>query len=74
MSDAETNVLAVFRRFRVGPYQMLCFNGPQAQRMRPAIQKLIAKRLAVREHFPNAYSLTPAGYAVTRTLGRAGGE
>ena len=63
LTPAERRSLAVFRQFLMDPGQMLCFYGPQHDRHRAALRKLISRDLVVEERFRGAYSLTRAGFA-----------
>jgi hypothetical protein len=60
------NILALFRRYRVGPAEMLFLNPNDcklpANRFRSAMRSLLEKGLVVSERPDQAYSLTPAGY------------
>ena len=68
LSASEQRVLQVFRKFRVGPGQMLCLNSNDQKRFRSSLQKLLSKNVLVRETFKGAYSLTPEGFTVMREL------
>jgi RIO-like serine/threonine protein kinase len=62
VGSRETAVLAIFRRFRVGPYQMLFLNSNTDAQLRTPISHLIKSGLVEREKRPHAYHLTTAGY------------
>jgi hypothetical protein len=42
---------------------MLCLSGPNLERDRAALERLIEKDVLVKERFKGGYSLTEAGYA-----------
>jgi hypothetical protein len=66
MSNSETAVLAIFSRFRVGPYQMLFLNANTDAQLRAPLSHLIKSGLVEREKRQHAYHLTLAGYKAMR--------
>ena len=66
MSNSETAVLAIFSRFRVGPYQMLFLNSNTDAQLRTPLSHLIKNGLVEREKRQHAYHLTLAGYKAMR--------
>lgn len=42
---------------------MLCFYGPNLDRHRAALKKLVSRNFVVEERFRGAYSLTRSGFA-----------
>ena len=67
MNKSMLTVLTIFRRYRVGPGQMLFLHnldhGPQS-----AIAKLISDGLIVKESPKNAYCLTAQGFAAVQSI------
>ncbi len=66
MRVAEWDILRFFRRYQVGPAEMLFF-GPKDRKVaagsfRSAMGSLIEQGLVVKERPEQAYSLTTAGY------------
>lgn len=66
MKVAEWDILRFFRRYQVGPAEMLFF-GPKDRKVaagsfRSAMGSLIEQGLVVKERPEQAYSLTSAGY------------
>jgi hypothetical protein len=68
LSKAEATLLAVFRKFRVGQGEMLCFFGPTLDKHRRALASLTDQGMLVKERFRGGYALTPTGFAAM--LGR----
>jgi predicted transcriptional regulator len=71
MTAAELNILRIFRRYRVRPAEML-FVSPTdwktaGDSFSAAMRCLIEKGLVVKEHPHHAYSLTEAGYELSRS-------
>jgi hypothetical protein len=66
MTTSERRVLQAFRKFQVVPGQMLCFNGPDFERNKAALQQLTADSMLVKERFKGGYSLTHAGFAAMK--------
>ncbi|HJT32113.1 MAG TPA: hypothetical protein VJ783_08720 [Pirellulales bacterium] len=67
MSPAEQKVLAIFRMYRVSPYQMLCLNRVTQGNLEAPLQRLIQRGLVVKERTKDAYHLTPAGYVAAQS-------
>jgi len=63
LSKAEQSLLAVFRKFRVGQGEMLCFFGPTLDKHRRALASLTDQGMLVKERFRGGYALTRSGYA-----------
>ena len=67
MSPSMLRVLAIFRRYRVGPGEMLFIHnldhGPQV-----AMSKLISDGLVIKEGPRNAYCLTESGFAAMQSI------
>ncbi len=74
MTAAEWRILSLFRRYRVGPAEMLFVNSRDcrvtAEGFVSAMRRLIDNGLVVKEHPKQAYSLTRAGYEASRTRPR----
>lgn len=68
MSDDESEVLSIFRSYRVTPNQMLFLNGEVDVRMRASMLRLIEKGFVVRDKPKHAYYLTKAGYQAVKAL------
>ncbi len=62
MTRAERDILAVFRRFRVGPNKMLCLNCFVDEKFLAAMELLIKHKFVVKDRPKHAYYLTRAGY------------
>jgi predicted transcriptional regulator len=75
MSATETAILTFFRRYQIGPHQMLFFNandcklGPGS--FRTAMQSLVSRGLVIKERPAKAYSLTRDGYDLSLSVERA---
>jgi predicted transcriptional regulator len=67
MRRSVADVLAIFRRYQVGPHQMLFINNPP-DNLRDALVSLINAGLVQRERPKNAYCLTERGFAAVRSL------
>ncbi|NLF71462.1 MAG: hypothetical protein GX575_20710 [Candidatus Anammoximicrobium sp.] len=70
MTAAEWRILSLFRRYQVGPAEMLFVNSRDcritAEGFVSAIRRLIENGMLVKEHPHQAYSLTRAGYEASR--------
>jgi len=66
MSEAEADILRVFRSYGVKSNEMLFFNCGLAKshppRFKRAMQSMMDRGLVVQERHRNAYSLTASGY------------
>jgi predicted transcriptional regulator len=75
MTATELTILRFFRRFQVGPTEMLFLNSADckvgASSFTPAMRRLIEKGIIVKERPEQAYSLTHEGYRLTRTVKEA---
>ncbi len=69
LSPAELAVLDVYRKFRMGSGQMLCFSTADIEAFRVPLAELANNGLLVAEKFQGGYSLTQAGYAAMRDGG-----
>jgi hypothetical protein len=71
MTTAELNILALFRRYMVGPAEMLFINAQDCRididTFASATLRLVEKDLIVEERPNQAFSLTPAGYRIACT-------
>jgi hypothetical protein len=71
MSSAEWEILRVFRRYKVGPAEMLFLSAADcrtaANSFTAAMGRLIDKGMIIKERPVQAYSLTRAGYRLSRT-------
>jgi RIO-like serine/threonine protein kinase len=71
MTTAERRILSLFRRYRVGPTEMLFVNFRDcrvtAEGFVSAMRRLIENGMVVKEPHKQAYSLTQAGYDASRT-------
>jgi hypothetical protein len=65
MNDATLKVLAIFRRYRVGPGQMLFIHNLDAG-PRTAMNKLVDDGLVTHAGPKNAYCLTESGFAAVQ--------
>ena len=72
MLDGEQRVLAIFRQYRVRPYQMLFLNANAEQRVQRWMAGLVSRGLVIRERHMNAYHLTTACYEAVLALPRNG--
>lgn len=66
LTTPEQRVLQTFRKFRVTPGKMLCFNGTTLKRHRAALKQLTEKEMLVKEQFEGGYSLTASGFAAMK--------
>ena len=70
MTAAEWRILSLFRRYQVGPAEMLFVNSRDcrvtAEGFVSAMRRLIDNGLVVKELPKQAYSLTRAGYEASR--------
>jgi hypothetical protein len=67
MNSATMKVLGIFRRYRVGPGEMLFIhNLDHAPQL--AMAKLISDGLVLKERAKNAYCLTDTGFAAVQSL------
>jgi len=62
LTTAEKSVLDVYRKFLMSRGEMLCFNGTNLKKHKPAIGQLIKKGMLIEESFKGGYSLTNDGY------------
>ena len=71
MTATEVTILRFFRRFQVGPAEMLFLNSADckvgASSFTPAMRRLIEKGIVVKERPDQAYSLTYEGYRLSRS-------
>ena len=71
MTVAEWRILSLFRRYQVGPAEMLFVNFRDcrvtAEGFVSAMRRLIENGLIIKEQPKQAYSLTRAGYDASRT-------
>jgi hypothetical protein len=75
LSAAELSLLSVFRRFMIGPGEMLCFYGPELKKHRPALTRLTDQGFLIKERFQGGYALTRSGFAaMTANGGRTESE
>ena len=65
-STSEQRVLRTFQRFLMTPGKMLCFSGPDLEKNKATLERLIDKDLLVKEKFKGGYSLTKAGFAAMK--------
>lgn len=69
MTTEELRILLFFRRFQVGPEEMLFFTPNDckvaAKHFIDAMHSLIEKDLVVKERPAQAYSLTKSGYRLS---------
>ena len=72
MSAAEWEILRVFRRYKVGPAEMLFLSAADcrtaANSFTSAMGRLIDKGMIIKERPLQAYSLTRAGYRLSREV------
>jgi hypothetical protein len=65
MSEAENDILRLFRRYQVGEAEMLFFTGGLAnpsRKFKTAMQSLIERGMVIKERRQDAYSLTTTGF------------
>ena len=62
MTPAELKILAIFRRFRVGPHKMLCMSHFINEEFLAAMERLIKRKWVIKDRPAHAYYLTRAGY------------
>ena len=62
MTRAERDILAIFRRFRVGPNKMLCLNNFVDDKFLATMDVLVKNKLVVKDRPKHAYYLTAEGY------------
>ncbi len=62
MTPAELEIMAIFRRFRVGPNKMLCMDNFIDDMFLAAMENLVDRKLVVKDRPAHAYYLTLAGY------------
>jgi hypothetical protein len=62
MTPTELKIMAIFRRFRVGPHKMLCMSHFVDDAFLATIENLIDLKLVVKDRPAHAYYLTRAGY------------
>lgn len=67
MLPSEEKVLAIFRFYRVSPYQMLCLDRATQGSLQAPLGRLIKRGWIVKEGTKDAYHLTPAGYAAVQS-------
>ncbi len=71
MTATELTILRFFRRFQVGPAEMLFLSSSDckvgASSFTPAMRRLIEKGIVVKERPDQAYSLTYEGYRLSRS-------
>ena len=71
MDAVELSILEVFGRYLVGPTEMLFCSAQDCRmadrRFHAAMLRLVQKGLLVKERPRQAYSLTKAGYRLTRS-------
>lgn len=65
MKDSKHKVLAIFRRYRVGPGQMLFIHNLEND-CRSALTRMISDGLVTPAGPKNAYCLTPLGFAAVQ--------
>ena len=68
VSEDETRVLKIFRRYLMTVGKMLCFSGQELASHRDSIDKLVSAGLLVPETYKGAYSLTPSGFEAMKSL------
>ncbi len=74
MTAAEAAIFAFFRRYQIGPCEMLFFNPCDCKlpekHFDTAMQSLLRRGLVTKERPKAAYSLTQEGYDKSRLLSR----
>ncbi|MCA9101250.1 MAG: hypothetical protein R3C10_25250 [Pirellulales bacterium] len=66
LSESEQNVLRTYREYLISPGEMLCFSGQDLERHSATLERLIDKKLLIKETFKGGYSLTNAGFSAMR--------
>ncbi len=67
MEKSRHKVLAIFRRYRVGPGQMLFLHNLEGD-SRSALARLITDGMVTDAGPKNAYCLTPLGFAALQEM------
>jgi hypothetical protein len=67
MSPGEDQVLAIFRFYRMSPYQMLCLDRATQTSLAKPLDRLIERGWLVREDRHGGFHLTSDGFAVVRS-------
>ena len=62
MTRSEQDILAIFRRFRVGPNKMLCLNSFVDDKFLATMDEMVKNKLVVKDRPKHAYYLTEEGY------------
>lgn len=68
LSAGEVKVLNIFRRYLMGPGQMLCLNGNDLETMGDSLEQLIASGMLLPEGSKGGYALTRKGFEVMGQL------
>lgn len=67
MSPGEDQVLAIFRFYRMSPYQMLCLDRATQTSLAKPLDRLIERGLLVREDRHGGFHLTNDGFEAVRS-------
>ena len=54
------------------PGKMLCFSGPSLERYVSDLDRMVDKKLLIREKFKGGYSLSRAGFAAMKDCAKTG--
>ena len=68
ISDEETKVLKLFRKYLMTPGQMLCLSPPDVATMGSALESMVSRGMLVPESFKGGYSLTRVGFDAMHDL------
>lgn len=72
MSPGEDQVLAIFRFYRMSPYQMLCLDRATRTTLAKPLDRLVERGLLVREDRHGAFHLTSDGFEAVRSANEEG--
>ena len=70
LSAGEVNVLTIFKKYLMGPGQMLCLSNTDIDSSKIVFEKLVNAGLLVAEDFKGGYSLTQTGYKAMHEVGQ----
>ncbi|MDG2221757.1 MAG: hypothetical protein P8L85_10265 [Rubripirellula sp.] len=66
LSTSEQRVLLTFHQYLMTPGKMLCFSGPSLERYVTDLDRMVDKKLLIREKFKGGYSLSRTGFAAMK--------
>lgn len=68
VTDDQTRVLSIFRRYLMTAGKMLCLSGNELDTNRDCLERLVGEGLLIAETFKGGYSLTPSGFEAMKRL------